>query len=289
MPSANLNRWKEKGSFYAYDSTEAFYRDEGKGKNLLLIHGFPTSSFDWVKIWPALTKQFRVIAPDLIGYGFSGKPKDFPYTAFTQADMIEGLVRSLGIKELIILAHDYGDTITQELLARQEDKKLSFRIRSVCFLNGGIFPETHKPRLIQKLLLSPIGPLMSLLINENKFRVSFSEVFGKQSQPTIEELVDFWYLITYNNGLRNYHKLIRYITERKQNRERWVKPLMLGKIPMRLINGPEDPVSGIHMVDTYKNLVPNADVVVLPTVGHYPQVEAPKKVEKAFLEFLKSL
>jgi pimeloyl-ACP methyl ester carboxylesterase len=57
------------------------------------------------------------------------------------------------------------------------------------------------------------------------------------------------------------------------------------KVPMRLINGSTDPVSGEHLAACYEALVPDPDVVRLPGIGHYPQVEAPEAVLEAFLAF----
>jgi pimeloyl-ACP methyl ester carboxylesterase len=79
-------------------------------------------------------------------------------------------------------------------------------------------------------------------------------------------------------------ELIGYIEERKKYRDRWVGALTSATVPLRFICGLRDPISGAHMAARYRELVPNPDVVELPTVGHYPQVEAPAPVEAAVLE-----
>jgi len=61
---------------------------------------------------------------------------------------------------------------------------------------------------------------------------------------------------------------------------------MNSRVPLRLINDPADPVSGAHMAELYKKLIQNPDVVLLPEIGHYPQVEDPAGVLKAYLEFI---
>ncbi|MCP5483006.1 MAG: alpha/beta fold hydrolase, partial [Spirochaetales bacterium] len=67
-------RWKKEGRTFLHRGHEIFYREEGRGEPLLLIHGFPTSSFDWIYVWPELAKRYRLVAADLIGFGFSAKP-----------------------------------------------------------------------------------------------------------------------------------------------------------------------------------------------------------------------
>lgn len=285
-----LDDWKTAGQYFPYGGHAIFYRDEGEGEVVVCIHGFPTASWDWHRVWPHLVKRFRVIAPDMIGFGFSDKPKDYAYSLHDQATLHETLLDSLGIRRVHILAHDYGDTVAQELLARCEERreagKRGIVINSVCLLNGGIIPGAHRPRLIQKLLLSPVGPLVSRLVSETAFRNSFSAIFGPETRPSEQELREFWSLIGVNDGVRVSHKIIRYMRERMEFRDRWVGVLPKTRVPIRLINGALDPVSGAHVAACYRELVPDPDVVMLEDIGHYPQVEAPDRVVEAFFAFV---
>ena len=107
--------------------------------------------------------------------------------------------------------------------------------------------------------------------------------------PTPAAMNDFWQLYRFNDGHLAAPKLLGYIAERKLRRERWVNALTEATIPLRFVNGPEDPVSGRHMAERYRELVPNPDVVLLEGIGHYPQVEDPEGVLRAFLEFVDHL
>ena len=213
------------------------------------------------------------------------------YAVLEQADIIDALLESLNVKQAHLLAHDLGDSIAQEFLARQETSATvnSFDVRSICFLNGGLFPEAHRPRLIQTLLRGPLGPLLVHGLNEKKFKQSFSAVFGTDTQPSAEDLADFWYLISLNKGEKLAHRLLQYIPERRKHRNRWLKAMQETLIPMRLINGLEDPVSGRQLLERYCELIANPDVVALEGIGHYPQVEAPGAVLSAFLDFHKRI
>jgi pimeloyl-ACP methyl ester carboxylesterase len=289
MIHPTLHHWKYCAHAFTYRGHNIFYRDEGQGDVLLSIHGFPTSSWDWHRIWAALIGRFRVIAPDMIGFGYSDKPRDYDYSIFDQATLHEELLQALAIQSVDILAHDYGDTVVQELLARDRERKAkgeaTLEIRSVCLLNGGIFTEAIRPRFIQRLLMSPIGFLVGKFLTEKRFGKSFSAIFGPDSQPSAEELRTFWSLITYNNGPAIAHKLIRYMGARKKYRERWVGALQETDIPLRLIYGPQYPVSGKAIAARYDELIPNPDIVTLERYGHYPQIEHPAGVIEAYLEF----
>ncbi len=282
-----LDEWRHAGRDYEHRGHRIFYRDEGAGPPLVLVHGFPTASWDWHKLWPDLARRFRVIAPDLIGYGFSAKPRPYDYRIDDQADLVEGLLASLGVDRAGVLAHDYGDTVAQELLARARERAPgALGLDYVCLLNGGLYPEMHRPRPVQRLLASPLGPLAARLLNERGFARSFAAVFGKNTKPSPGELASFWRLVERERGVLIYPRLIRYMAERRRRRGRWVGALEDPPCPVRLIDGADDPVSGAHLAAHYRARVPGADVVLLPGVGHYPQTEAPGEVLRAFLAFV---
>ncbi len=283
----NLNDWKESGKYFDDESLPVFYHLTEKSDEVLLcLHGFPTSSFDYHKIWNDLAKEFAVLSFDMIGYGFSAKPVNFDYTTFAQVDALVALLENLQIKRVHILAHDYGNTITQELLARAEEKRLNFSIVSICMLNGALFPETHRPILAQKILISPFGFLFGRLISDSRFKDSLASVFGAKTRPTAQELEDFVYLFKSGNGKRIAHKLIRYMTERTKYRTRWVGALQAMTQPLRLINGLADKVSGKHLVERFREVVPHqTDIVEFEEIGHFPHFEIPEICLEKFFEF----
>jgi pimeloyl-ACP methyl ester carboxylesterase len=270
--------WQSQGLYFSYQQYQIFYQTAGVGEPLVLIHGFPTSSWDWYKVWHPLSERYRVIAFDMIGFGFSDKPRRYAYSIHDQADIFEALLRHLGLNYCHLLAHDYGDTVAQELLARHEDRlehPNAIDIRSVCFLNGGLFPEMHRALLVQKILKSPFGVFLSQLNSKKRLRRSFNQLYGP---PGIDEkeLTGFWDILCYQDGHRLPHKLIHYIDDRRRHRERWVGALQQTSVPLRLINGPEDPVSGRHLTVYYEKMLPHPDVVLIEGTGHYPQNEAPE-------------
>ncbi|WP_444944194.1 alpha/beta fold hydrolase [Microbulbifer sp. ZKSA006] len=284
-------QWLTKGDIFEYQGHQLFYVDSDPNcrqkPTLFLIHGFPTSSYDWQKIWPLLTEHFRCIAMDMLGFGYSDKPKHHSYSIHGQADLHEALLRHLNINRVHLLAHDYGDTVAQELIARGNTSSATGYL-SVCLLNGGLFPETHQARLIQKLLLSPIGFLINKFISYRQFCRNFIAIFGPETQPSKRDLRDLWQVLQYKDGNQLLYKLITYMRDRRQHRRRWIEALKQYPGPLQLINGSLDPVSGKHMVDRFRQLVDRpANIVELEKIGHYPQWEAPGCVVSAYLKFSK--
>ncbi|MCP8463239.1 alpha/beta hydrolase [Pseudomonas sp. ZM23] len=284
LPGIALRDWRAQGRSFDFRGHGIRYWCAGAGEPLLLIHGFPTASWDWHYLWRPLAERYRVIACDMLGFGDSAKPRGHDYRILEQADLQQALLAYLQVREPVhLLVHDYGNSVGQELLARHEDG--DFAAASCVFLNGGLFPETHRPVLSQKLLLSPFGGLFGRLFDRRRLAQNFARVFGPHTQPSEEELDGFWSLIQHNDGPRVMHRLIHYIIDRREHRERWVGAMQRTAVPMRVIDGPLDPISGAHMVERYRELIPRPDTVLLGGIGHYPQVEAPEQVLEHYLAF----
>ena len=283
MAGIPIAEWAAQGRDFMFGEHRLRYWEAGEGEPLLLIHGFPSGAWDWHYLWRPLIQRYRVIACDMLGFGFSAKPRGHAYSLLEQADIQQALLQHLGVEQYHVLAHDYGDSVAQELLAREHEGQS--RILSMCFLNGGLFPETHRPVLLQKLLMSPIGFLIGRRFSRERMTTTFSRIFGPNTQPSNEELDAFWTLIITHNGPAVMHRLIRYMAERPIHRERWVTAMQQTSVPLRVIDGAADPISGEHMVQRYRQLIADADTVVLPGIGHYPQVEAPGPVLEHYLAF----
>jgi pimeloyl-ACP methyl ester carboxylesterase len=279
------DRWYRHGDVLHWRGNEIFYRDIGSGPAMLLVHGFPTAGCDWAQIAAELTPHFRLIVPDLIDYGRSLNPSRRNWHIHDQADMLEALLEHAGVSATHIVAHDVGDTICQELLARDNDGVPGFTIASLILMNGGIFPAEHRARPVQKLLLSPMGPFVAKLMGRKKFMAALAEVFGPETRPDEEAGKVIWSISTGVNGKRSFARRIHYMTDRKHYEQRWVTALKETDIRMRMINGVDDPVSGAHVCDVIATEVPHMEVIRLEGIGHFPPLEAPAQCAEHILAF----
>jgi len=288
----DTKEWHGKASYFDFQGHQIAYWTGGnaKAKPLLLVHGFPTCAFDWAATWKALGTDHRLIACDMLGFGLSDKPKDgfknLGYTIHWQTDLQAALLGHLAIRDFDALVHDYGVSVGQEMLARQQGGFGFGELGQCLFLNGGIFPDQHRPVTMQKIGVSPVGFVLGLLMNRKSFGKSFSEVFGPDTKPSEAELNAFWEFISHDNGQRNTHKLLHYIADRRTHKARWEAALVAAQGKIGLINGALDPVSGKHAFDKWREVLPEARHHLLPKVGHYPQVEAPQEVAAKALEWL---
>jgi pimeloyl-ACP methyl ester carboxylesterase len=287
-PTMKLKDWKEQGQYIDYQGHKAFYLSLASNKPwLILVHGYPTASWDWADMWSGLAEHFSLLAMDMMGFGFSAKPRSYSYSVKDQAQLIIHLSKHLQIESPHLLVHDYGVSVAQELLALQQESKTSMEFKSCCFLNGGLFPHTHRARPIQKLMASPIGPILSPLISKRTLKRTFKGIFGQETPPSTQQLNDSWELMTYNKGKLALVKLLDYMRERRREEARWLQAIKDPQQPHFLINGGADPVSGRHMLEYYKTQVKNPRYYLMPEIGHYPNLEAPSEVLQAYLEFVK--
>jgi pimeloyl-ACP methyl ester carboxylesterase len=279
-----LRVWRTRGQSFVFQNHTLRYWTSGQGEPLLLIHGFPSASWDWHYLWRPLAQRFRLIACDMLGFGDSAKPLNHAYSLTEQADIQQALLDHLGVREPVhVMGHGYGVSVCQELLARHAEGRA--RIASCVFLNGGVFPEAHKPLLMHQLLLSPLGSWVARAFNRDTLFRSVLRLYGPHTGPSESEVDDHWSLIKAGQGNRVLHRLIDYIPERRVQRARWLKAMQQSGVPMRLINGSADPISGASMLARYRQMIAWPDTVALDMIGHYPHTEAPDLVLRHYLSF----
>lgn len=279
------DRWYRSGKSLKWQGNDIFYRDFGAGPPLLLVHGFPTAGCDWDDIAAVLSRHFRLLVPDLIDYGRSRNNTGKRYHIHDQADMIEALLQHAGVSAVHIVAHDVGDTVCQELLARHNEGALRFGIESLVLMNGGILPAEHRARPIQKLLLSPVGPLVAMMLGPEKFTSALADVFGAGTRPDHEARMALWEISVGVNGRRSFARRIHYMSDRRQHERRWVSALQQTNVKMLMINGVDDPVSGAHACDAIETEIPAMAIVRLTGIGHFPPIEAPAQCTEHILAF----
>lgn len=285
MLSERVETWKQKGSLEEFRGRQihSCFQD-GEGPLLVLLHGFPTCSYDWRYLFDLMPDR-AILAFDFIGFGFSDKPRDHAYTLSWQADLTEELInRHWEGKPAFVCAHDLGTSVATELLARDLAGELRFDLAGMLLFNGSILVERSNPTLAQKLLRGPLGPLAARFSNEAFFRRQFSSVFGSRHPMTDEDAADYWSLMTYNDGNRLGHKLVSYMDERVIYADRWHGALSRWQGDLHLAWGMQDPVAVPDILDGVLEMRPELPVVRMPEIGHYPQVEDPERFARVVSE-----
>ena len=280
--TARTAAWRQTGKFVDIDGRRIFVREqEGDAHRppLLFLHGYPSSSYDWRDAFGELD-GYRMIVFDFLGYGLSEKPREQVYSLRIQADIAEAMARRFGDEDVTIVSHDMGSSVATELLARDLDAKLSFRLRSALLFNASLVREQASLLWGQRLLLSRLGPLAARLTSEFGFRRQFASIFSENHPLSSQEAADQWSLLTQDDGHRLLQRLIYYNRERVRSptAERWHDALRDWPGRLELAWAELDPICTEAVLQAVLKLRPHAGLTRLPGLGHYPQIEEPKAV-----------
>ena len=283
------NDWYVGGDYFEWTSTtednnaakvNVFYRtwgDESKPK-LVLIHGFPNSSFDYYKMIPYLEDEYHIAALDFPGSGFSDKPLDgYNYMLAENAEIVDHFVREVvGFEDFALFTHDRGVSIGLAFLGNYLDNPSPGYTVNYHFLsNSGMF-----------LPLANLVPFQLSLLDadagERMIQARSAQPRRTEGEP---ESLAFSDIFAFNQGNISLLYVGRYLLERQANETRWLENLLRSPVPVAYLWGLTDNVNPIripnHVWDTYLNdREVESSFWILPTAGHYPQRDNPEEVAK---------
>jgi pimeloyl-ACP methyl ester carboxylesterase len=277
--SERVREWKQRGESAKFRGYEIHtFRQPGEGPLLLLLHGFPSSSYDW-RLLLREEPERNVLAFDFLGFGLSAKPPNHDYSLFWQADLTEELVRRRGEgRPVFVLAHDMGTSVANELMARDLEGKLEMELAGILLFNGSMVLERASPTPAQRALRSRVGPLVARLSSERVFRHQLGSVFSAAHPLTDREGIDQWALVRYNGGRILGHRLVSYMDQREEHAGRWHGAIRDWPGELSLAWGLQDPVATTDVLSALRELRPGVPVTELPELAHYPQLEDPRQM-----------
>ena len=281
--------WYQGGDYFEWTSptednnaakVNVFYRtwgDESKPK-LVLIHGFPNSSFDYYKMIPYLADEYHIAALDFPGSGFSDKPLDgYNYMLAENAEIVDHFVREVvGFDDFALFTHDRGVSIGLAFLGNYLDHPDPGYTVNYHFLsNSGMF-----------LPLANLVPFQLSLLDadagERMIQARSAQPRRTEGEP---ESLAFSDIFAFNQGNISLLYVGRYLLERQVNETRWLENLPRSPVPVAYLWGLTDNVNPIripnYVWDTYLNdRESESSFWILPTAGHYPQRDNPEEVAK---------
>jgi len=265
------------------------YVDEGKGPVLLLLHGNPTWSFYYRNLIKHFSKNYRVIAPDHIGCGFSDKPQDYPYTLRIHIENLKELITHLNLRDVTLVVHDWGGPIG--LGAFLDEQELLKRL--IIFNTGAFLGETLKmPVRIQLVRIPLIGPFAVRVLNAFAYGALLMACKRKLTKE-----IKAGYLAPYNNP-HNRVAILRFVQDIPWNRtkdsyhiiQKIEKNLSrFAKIPMLILWGKKDFCFTEKFLNCWQKYFPKAHVQVFNDAGHYVLEDAHERIIPIMENFLASL
>ena len=297
----SLQKWVDGGKFMKHRGLDVFVHASGKapvkGHGVLVVHGYPGSSWDFSNVVAKVEKKTKIVVPDMIGFGQSETPltgtfKD-NFSLMKQADLYEAVAAAEGLKTVILVAHDMGQTVGLELMARQEENKLPFRIKHAILLNGSTILDLIQTTPGQQASLKLPDRALSDDPPREEWYKDLTPTYGSKMHSSKDELqknLDCQVAQIYaKDGGKVMSNIVRYLLERKEFYDRWVGTFTgFHSAPMTVLWGLDDPVALESMADRVKAWRPETDLYKLKGVGHWPSIEAPDFIAEAILHRLPS-
>lgn len=258
----------------------------GSGPTVLLLHGFPSSSYDFRGVVERLGDR-AWLTLDFLGFGLSDKPRPHRYSLLEQADIVQQVVADVAPGPVVMLAHDMGTSVATELLARDVSGALPFEIQRAVLTNGSVIIERASLRPSQKILRGPFGPLLARLTNKKGFLRGFATLFSAEHPLSADEAAAQWALMARDDGHRIINLLCAYLNERVRFAQRWHGAVRDWDKPLGFLWATGDPVATVNVLAGLRELRPGAEVIELPGIGHYPQIEVPDEFTAGALRLLR--
>lgn len=283
------SEWNKKGRYITVNEYQHFvYVSDNDKPYLLILHGYPTSSYDYYKVLEELEKYYCVVIHDHLGFGFSDKPEQYSYSLMEQTDQALLVWRALGIKSAAVLAHDYGTSVATELLARLNSfGELPVHIEQLVLCNGSMHVELAQLRIIQKLLLNRFsGPIIAKLSSRKTLFKNLKNIYFDQDKVSEQEVDAVWEMMTWNGGRKVLPQTTQYIKQRYTYWQRWIGALKNTKLAVHIVWAENDPVAVIEMADVLYDEIQDCSLSIIPESGHFPMLETPNKWAKAVISSL---
>lgn len=295
-PDAAL--WARGGSYFSWPSSllensqfpelNIFYRTFGNPNNpaIVMIHGWPTSSYDFKELINELENDYYIAVIDTPGYGFSDKPKGrYRYSIPDDARLVDYYIKEvLSLNKFTLLTHDKGDSVGFAFLAlHQETETPAYKIDHHVILNGGIYLPLAELSAAQKYLTLPgFGAFMTrFILTPDRFTKGLAKVYSPVLTP--EEQRNMASTFKYQGGTTVFPKTLKYLQDRHEFEDFWLQTLGRSDIPATLIWGELDPIAKTQIADyIWETYLRNRDAAAtywrLPCASHYPQNDQPKMI-----------
>jgi pimeloyl-ACP methyl ester carboxylesterase len=272
------DEWLRRGRFISLaEGHRIFTVQEGRGPDLVLVHGFPSTSHDFAAALPSLTPHFRVTTWDQLGFGFSDKPAgDVSYSLLEQGRRAGEVVRALGVDRAVVVGHDMGLTVAVEMLCRHEAATLGFGMDALVLCNGSHLVELAKITALQQVLMTDDGAAdFARAFDPERFAQGLKFVWADAARTPEVDIRAITYWLALNGGLDILARIARYNLERRWYADRWRPILGRTAVPIAVVWGDRDPIAVLEIGQRLAEMS-RGPLTVLERVGHYPQMEAPE-------------
>lgn len=289
-PSAEVPAWLDRAAYpfrsraLTLAAGRVHYVEEGEGEPIVFVHGTPSWSFEFRHLLRGLSATHRCVALDLLGFGLSERPRDFPYTPEAHARVVEEFLLRLDLPRFTLVVHDFGGPIALPFAVKHPE-----RIRRLVVLNSFMWPLDEDPELQRaaRFAGSWLGKFLYRAFNAS-LRLLMPYAYGDRRRLT--SAIHAQYLAPFAERDARVRVLWQLacalLASRAHYAELWAQRARLAAIPSLVIWGMADRAFPARCLERWLGALPHARAVRLSSAGHWPQEEAPERVLDELREFL---
>ena len=267
--------------FTVADGVRIHYQEAGdeKAPPVILIHGFISSNLIWSHVLlPLASKGFRVIAPDLPGYGYSDKPADARYSIAEQARAVVAFMDRLRIKKAIIVGASYGGAVAATIALDHPE-----RVHKLVLIGTVTNDEAKKKLLLRVSCMPVIGDIATPLFLGSRWilKQRMQAMYRRMHKPINEKMVASRHHLL---ATANTHRaMIR--TARAWSANRIEREASLIRQPTMIVWGDQDDHFPLNNAFRLRDTIPNSKLIVFRNCGHLPPTEYPDNFVEAVADF----
>ncbi len=267
--------------FVEVDGVRVHYQEEGRAdaQPIVLVHGFASSTLVWSKVFLEIAAAgFRVIAPDLLGYGYSAKPRNFAYTISSQARMITGLLDQLGLQSAIVVGSSYGGAVAATVALDYPE-----RVEKLVLV-GAVTNNEPTRYMLMRLFGSPlIGDIVSPLLIGSRLllRRRMKRVYDRHSWVLDDRRVEARHLPL--RAAATHRAVIR--TVRRWDANRVGRDAHRITQPTLILWGENDREVPLRDGKYLQNEIEGSRLIVFRNCGHLPHEEFPRAFTDVVTDF----
>ena len=269
---------------------EMHYVEEGSGPPILFVHGTPTNSYEYRHLIAALSKRFRCIAPDHLGFGQSARPRSFAYTPEAHAAVLKEFVERVGLTDYTLVVHDFGGPIGLPL-AMSEGVGGPGRPgpSRMVMMNTWAWPLDDDPKMARgaRFIGGAIGRFLYRYANAS-LRLIMPSAYGDRKKLTPE--IHRRYLDVFGDRdarVLVLHALAKSLLGSRAHYQSLLDRLdRLRAMPVLIVWGMKDSAFQPYQLERWRQLLPGAQVETIEGAGHWPHEEEPGRVVAAIERFL---
>ncbi len=283
----NISDWNAKHQTIKLLDQRVSFIDTVVGDNVILvINGFGMSSYDYHKVIDELKLQYRMVIPDLIGFGFSSKANNFYFSMIEQAQMLLKLLEERNIKVVSVVAQGFGASVLCEIISTINAGFSDLKIEKIWLLNLSLSVELSPSLKAQQNIVKYINAsFMKIAISYEMFKKYIRMNFFDKNAISDDELKVAWNLLNLEDGLKTFNFINYWVVEIQQSSNRWLEAIKKTSANIEIIWGIDVSSGDVETPERICNYLTIEKSHLIENCGYFPMLEKPS----IFIDILKGV